>query len=113
MGLILILAIFCCISIVYASTTIYMSCGDVQGIPYDIPGVVRFFVNIIKLAFPIILILMGSIDFAKAVVGDDKELSRATKKFTSRCFGGVWVFFIVFVVQLLLKMVGANSDGMM
>jgi len=106
------LTVYCFISFAYASTTTYMSCGGVKGIPYDIPGVVRFFLNFIKLFVPIILILMGSIDFGKAVIGDEKELSKATKKFTTRCIGGVGVFFVVFLVQLLLKLVGSSSDGM-
>lgn len=109
-----LLMIFCSISIVYAAdTTTYMSCGEVKGIPYDIPGVVRTIIDFIKVGVPIILILIGTIDFAKAVMGDDKELGRASKKFTSRCIFAVSVFFIVFVVQLLLKMLGLNSSGMM
>lgn len=100
-------------SFVYASTTTYMSCGNVKGIPYDIPSVVRIVINFIKLFVPIILILMGSIDFFKAVIGDDNELSKAARRFATRCFTGVWVFFLVFLVQLLLKLIGFNSDGIM
>ena len=94
------------------STTTYMSCGDTKGIPNGLPGLIRALINIIKIGVPILMILMGSIDFGKAVIGDEKELSKATKKFTTRCIGGVGVFFVVFLVQLLLKLVGKSSDGM-
>ena len=56
---------------------------------------------------------MGSIDFGKAVFGDEKELSKAVKKFTIRCLSGVSVFFVVLFVQLLLKSVGASNNGML
>ena len=108
------LMIICSISFVYAEdTTTYMSCGGVKGIPYDIPGVVRTIIEFIKVGVPILLILIGSIDFFKAVIGDDKELNKATKKFTSRCISAVSVFFVILLVQLLLKMLGLGSSGMM
>lgn len=106
------LTICCFITFAYASTTTYMGCGDTKGIPNGLPGLIRALINIIKIGVPILMILMGSIDFGKAVIGDEKELSRATKKFTTRCLGGVGVYFIVFLVQLLLKLVGSSSDGM-
>ena len=100
------------ISFAYASTTTYMGCGDTKGIPNGLPGLIRALINIIKIGVPILMILMGTIDFGKAVIGDEKELSKAVKKFTSRCLGGVGVFFIVFLVQFLLKIVGVSNDGM-
>lgn len=106
------LTICCFITFTYASTTTYMACGDTKGIPNGLPGLIRAIINIIKIGVPILMILMGSFDFFKAIIGDEKELGKAVKKFTTRCIGGVGVFFIVFLVQLLLKLVGSADDGM-
>lgn len=101
---------------VYADggTTNYISCGNTKGIPYDLPGLVRFIINLIKFLVPILLILMGAIDFSKVVISnDDKELSKATGKLVKRCIGAVGVFFVILFVQLLLELLGENSNGMM
>ena len=99
------LAIYDFISIAHASTTTYMTCGNTKGIPNGLPGLIVAIINIIKIGVPILMILMGSIDFGKAIIGDEKELSKAVKKFTARCLGGVGVYFVVFLVQFLLKLV--------
>ena len=104
---------FIVIDVAGADTTTYMSCGDTDGIPLGVPSLVRTLINLIKIGVPILMILFGAIDFGKAVIGDEKELSKATKKFTTRCLGGVGVFFIVFLVQLLLKLVGNDSDNVL
>ena len=106
------LMVFCMVPIVHASTTTYMACGDTKGIPNGLPGIIVAIINLVKIGIPILMILMGSIDFGKAVIGDEKELSKAVKKFTTRCIGGVAVFFAVLFVQVLLKLVGATSDEM-
>ena len=108
------LTIYSFISFAYASTTTYMSCGDVKGIPYDLPGLVRFVINLIKFIVPILLILMGAIDFSKVVISnDDKELTKATSKFIKRAIAGASVFLVIFFVQLLLNLLGEQSNGMM
>ena len=49
------------------STTTYMSCGDTKGIPNGLPGLIRALINIIKIGVPILMILMGAIDFGKII----------------------------------------------
>ena len=110
--LMLFLTFFCFMTFVDASTTTYMGCGDTKGLPNGLPGLIRAIINIIKIGVPILMILMGSIDFGKAIIVDEKELSKAVKKFTARCLGGVGVYFVVFLVQFLLKLVGSSNDGM-
>lgn len=107
------LSVFCFISITHASTTTYMACGDTKGIPNGLPGLIRAVFDIIQIGVPILIILIGSIDFGKAVIGDEKELSKAVKKFTIRCLSGVGVFFVVLLVQLLLKLVGSANNEML
>jgi len=104
---------FFIIDFVNADTTTYLSCGNAKGIAVGVPALVRIIINLIKIGVPIIIILMGAVDFGKAVIGDDKELSKAIKKFVRRCIGGAGVFFVVFFVQFFLKLIGNDSDGVM
>lgn len=107
------LTIYSFISVAHASTTTYVSCGNIKGIPNGLPEFMRAIIDIIQIVAPILLILMGSIDLGKAVLGDEKELSKAVKKFTTRCLSGVGIFFVVLFVQLLLKLVGSSNAGML
>ena len=83
------LTIYSFISVAHASTTTYVSCGNIKGITNGLPEFMRAIIDIIQIVAPILLILMGSIDLGKAVLGDEKELSKAVKKFTTRCLSGV------------------------
>ena len=102
------------ISVGDARTTTYIACGNVKRIPYDIPGVVRFFIDIIQIAVPVLLVLMGGIDFGKVVISnDDKAMKMATGRFVKRVIGAAGILLVIFLVKLLIHVVGQDSDGMM
>lgn len=68
---------------------------------------------IIKILVPIILIVMGSIDFAKASLsGDDKAISQAAVTLGKRILIGLIIFFIPTVLDFFLSLVGGVSDTM-
>lgn len=68
---------------------------------------------IIKILVPIILIVMGSIDFAKASLsGDDKAISQAAVTLGKRILTGLIIFFIPTVLDFFLSLVGGVSDTM-
>lgn len=82
-----------------------------------VPGTIRLFVTILKLAIPIILIIFGILDLAKAVMAnDDKEMKEAQKKLIHRIVYAVVVFFVVALVQFVFNQLakadnnGANVD---
>lgn len=95
-----------------ADTTTYMGCGDNIGIPYDLPGIVRVVISIIKIGVPILIIIFGSVDLVKVVFGGEKdELSKSTKKVVRRLIAGAAVFFVVSFVQILMHLLGRDSDS--
>lgn len=99
---------------VYADTTTYMSCGNQNGIPYDLPGFIRNLILIIKIVIPILIIIMGSVDYLKVVFGNSKDdLSKAIKKFVTRLLAGVCVFFLITLIQLFVNMLGNDNDGLL
>lgn len=62
------------------------------------------YVNIIKIAVPIILILFGIFDFAKAMLaGDDDKMKKAQKSFMIRIAIAVLFFLTPYIVKLLLS----------
>jgi len=65
----------------------------------------------VKISVPIILIVLGSLDFGKAVLVDDKdELRKATSKFIKRCIIAVAIFFIPSLLSYLLHFFNAITS---
>ena len=65
----------------------------------------------IKITVPILLILLGSIDFGKAVLSDDQqELKKATSKFIKRCIIAVAIFFIPTIIMYLISFIDKIAD---
>ena len=92
----------------------------IGGITWDantllIPQITVLVVNLIKIAVPIILIIMGMIDLSKAVMGnDEKQMKESQSKLIKRVIYAVLVFLVVSVVQLLfsaLSNTGAADSG--
>ncbi len=64
----------------------------------------------IRILGPIIVIVMGSIDFGKAiVVGDDETMQKAYKKLIHRLLLVVALFFVPLIVDVLLDIFGITS----
>ncbi len=62
------------------------------------------YVDIIKIAIPIILIGFGVLDFSKAVfAGNDDEMKKAQKKFLMRIVIAVLFFLLPFILKILLS----------
>lgn len=80
-----------------------------DGCPKIILPAIKFIRRILKpivqIGVPILLILMGTIDFAKAVMAsDDKAIKEATSKFAKRCIAAVVIFFAVTIVNIIMGM---------
>ncbi len=70
---------------------------------FKIGGAVLF---VIKILIPLIIMVMGSIDFGKAMMsGDDKEIAVSSKKLLMRFIAGIVIFFIPTITTALFKMV--------
>ncbi len=88
-------------------------CGGVidGGIPTGIGNVIHLIVVAIQVIVPILLIIWGMIDFAKAIIGQDEDKIKAGQKlFMKRLIAAVLVFLIVTIVQLLIN-VAASVAG--
>lgn len=64
---------------------------------------------ILKIAIPIIIVLLAMLDLGKAVMaGDDKQIKEAQGMLIKRLIYGVVIFFVVTIVQIVFGLVNQN-----
>lgn len=73
----------------------------------DLLDEIQKYINIIRIAVPILLFVLGTIDFAKAVFSNEDEMKKAQKAFMKRVIIAVAFFLIPTLLNLLLTI--ANS----
>ena len=66
--------------------------------------------GIVCIAVPILLIVLGSVDFGNAVLSSDQEaMQKAVKRFTTRCIVAVAIFFLPMLVNLIFSFPGMDA----
>lgn len=91
----------------------FYRCGNLAvDISGWIPYAVHIVVTLIKIVVPILLIIFGMLDLGKAVVASkEDEIKKGQQLFIKRLITGVLVFFVVFIVQIIVRFVSnSNSD---
>ena len=74
--------------------------------------IVALVVTLLKIAIPIILVIFGMIDLAKAVMSnDEKEMKGAQTKLIKRVIYAIAVFLVFSIVQLLVGVLGESTTG--
>ena len=78
----------------------------------SVVGLAKMVIKVLQLVVPIGLIIMGTVDMAKAVIaGDEKKMKEAQKPFIKRIIAAVIVFLIPIIVNMVLSFVTTgNSD---
>lgn len=94
-----------------ATNDSYLTCSENVRIPYQIVSLLRMVETLIKIGVPIILIVMGMIDFGKVVIGKpDDQMKKTKSAFTSRLISAVLVFFVVSIVEMILPMINTDDE---
>ena len=95
---------------------LYVKCGDAKDIPYQVPQVVSFAVNFLKILTPLILIFVSIISLLKAIsAGNEDEMKKAQKGLIRKIIAAVMVFFIISIVQFVIMKVaddGAETENL-
>ncbi len=66
---------------------------------------------IVKIVVPLIIIILGIIDFTKAVISnDEKEVNKTAGKLIKKIVIGIVIFFIPTIVNAIFKMFGEFID---
>lgn len=92
---------------ILAAKTYSSFCNDTK----VIWGFLGNIIMILKIAIPVIIILLGTIDLGKAVMaGEDKKIKEAQKMLLMRLIYGVAIFFVTTIVQVVFGLV-AGAEG--
>lgn len=68
--------------------------------------------NILKIVIPIIIIILGSIDFVKAIIaGNNDAMKSSEKKFIKRLILGVAVFFVFPIVTFVMNLLNQSNEN--
>ncbi|HOP65472.1 MAG TPA: hypothetical protein PLX66_00380 [Bacilli bacterium] len=77
----------------------------------SILGFVGTILFVFKIAIPILLIVLGSIDLGKAVVAQSEdEIKKATGMLGKRALFGIVIFFIPTIIGLVFNLVGSFKE---
>lgn len=77
----------------------------------EIGKIITTIITIIKIATPIVLIIMGMIDFAKASAKSNaEEIAKAKNIFFTRAISGGLVYFVTSIVQLAVS-IASDATG--
>lgn len=88
-----------------------INCAGAE-IPYGFPYVVRRVIVLLKIFTPIILIILGMVDFLRATISsDEKQMKDASSRFVRRILAAVIVFFVIAIVQFAFRLVGDQEDS--
>ncbi len=74
--------------------------------------VLGYILFVAKIVIPLLLIIMGSIDFAKAIIdSDEKAIKDAVVKFIKRFIAGVIIFFLPTIFNFIFSLVDGAVDN--
>ena len=75
------------------------------------PYIVSTAITVIKIAVPVLLVVFGMIDLAKAVIAQkEDEIKKGQQTFIKRAIAAVIVFFVIQVVQIVVRFVSGNEQ---
>ena len=90
---------------------LYVSCGDARDIPVQVPSIISMLVNLLKIATPIILIIISMITLVKALAaGKEDEIKKATSSLVKKMIAAALVFFVVAIVQFVISKVAEDDE---
>ena len=88
--------------------------GSICSVPkvLEVMRIVNLVISIIRIAVPIILILLGSFDLVKAVIGQkEDEIKKNQQVFIKRLIGAALIFFVFAIVKFVISIVSSDNSG--
>ena len=75
--------------------------------------VIGYILFILKILIPILIIVLGMIDFGKsAISSDDKAMQKSAMSLVKRIIIGIAIFFVPLLVKIIFNMIGQFSSEM-
>ncbi len=89
----------------------YLSCGDAKDIPEIVPTLTSYAVTILKIATPLILIIISIIQLVKAITSSkEDDIKKAQNSLIKRIIAAAIVFFVVTIVQFVMLKVASDDE---
>lgn len=93
-----------------AASTTAVDCSQGSEI-VQVLAIVRLIMNVICIAVPVVMILLGTFDLFKAVTaGKDDEIKKKQQTLLKRIIAGVLVFLVPTIVSVLMNLLGAGGN---
>lgn len=89
-----------------------VQCGNIGKFHKKIPELTSWVITIVQVAVPVLLIILGMIDFIKALVSQkEDEIKQGQRIFIKRVITGVLIFFVVVIVKFVVSLVANSTDS--
>ena len=90
----------------------YIQCGE-SAIPAPIPGITRVVIMLLKIVLPLVVIILGLLDFAKATMANNEDgIKKAQNQFIKRIIAAAIFFMVITLVQFAVNIVTKDTkDG--
>ncbi len=86
--------------------------GDDIKIDNQLANIVRYVILIMQILVPVLLVILGLIDFVKAIASQkDDEIKKGQQIFLKRVIAGILVFFVIAIVKFVISVVAGSSEG--
>lgn len=80
----------------------------------SIPSTIHTIIVVLKIAVPVLLVILGTLDLLKGVTADkEDEIKKSQQLFFKRLIAAVIVFFVITVVQMVISFADTNNEGIM
>lgn len=92
-----------------SAATVSVAC-DLGDIPRALPTFISNIVKAIKIFVPILLVIMGMLDFVRATISnDEKQMKESQSRFIRRLLAGGIIFFVVAIVQFVFSSIDKEN----
>ncbi len=89
-----------------------VTCGNNLELPEDLVKLISIVITAMQVAVPIILIVMGMLDFAKAAsASKEEDMKKAQQSFVRRLIAGACVFLVICVVKIAVGIVNTDDSN--
>lgn len=93
------------------SGLVYLRCGSAKDIPVSVPELSSFAVTFLKIATPIVLILISVFQMVKAITSNkEDDMKKAQASLIKRIIAGALVFFVVTIFQFVMLKLADNDN---
>lgn len=110
-----ILIVFLLKENVYAENFSCAALGSDVKIDVQLAKIIRYVILFIQIAVPVVLVVLGMIDFLKAIAAQkEDEIKKGQQIFVKRAIAAILVFFVIAIVKFFISVLAkGSSDGIM